>query len=90
MRLEEGNFKQTLDRGYEELRQLSGNFGETYGPGLDETQKVLAGSNAFALYDSRGFPLDTLSMGMSDDLEAAIAEGATMVRVGRAIFGERR
>jgi len=28
-----------------------------------------------------------LSMGMSDDLEAAIAEGATMVRVGRAIFG---
>lgn len=33
--------------------------------------------------------LDTLSMGMSDDLEAAIAEGATMLRVGRAIFGER-
>ena len=38
----------------------------------------------------RGFALDTLSMGMSDDLEAAVAEGATMVRVGRAIFGERR
>ncbi|MBI3528836.1 MAG: YggS family pyridoxal phosphate-dependent enzyme [Betaproteobacteria bacterium] len=38
---------------------------------------------------SRGVPLDTLSMGMSDDLEAAIAEGATLVRVGRAIFGER-
>ena len=33
--------------------------------------------------------LDTLSMGMSDDLELAIAEGATMVRIGRAIFGER-
>lgn len=33
--------------------------------------------------------LDTLSMGMSDDLEAAIAEGATMVRVGSAIFGQR-
>ena len=33
--------------------------------------------------------LDTLSMGMSDDLEAAIAEGATVVRVGSAIFGER-
>jgi uncharacterized pyridoxal phosphate-containing UPF0001 family protein len=31
--------------------------------------------------------LDTLSMGMSDDLEAAIAEGSTMVRVGTAIFG---
>ena len=34
-------------------------------------------------------PLDTLSMGMSDDLESAIAEGATMVRVGRALFGNR-
>jgi len=32
---------------------------------------------------------DTLSMGMSDDLEAAIAEGSTMVRVGSAIFGRR-
>ena len=37
----------------------------------------------------QGIALDTLSMGMSDDLEAAIAEGATLVRVGRAIFGER-
>jgi hypothetical protein len=36
-----------------------------------------------------GIALDTLSMGMSDDLEAAVAEGATLVRVGRAIFGER-
>ena len=36
-----------------------------------------------------GLPLDTLSMGMSHDLEAAIAEGATIVRVGTAIFGER-
>ncbi|MEE4144155.1 MAG: YggS family pyridoxal phosphate-dependent enzyme [Halieaceae bacterium] len=33
--------------------------------------------------------LDTLSMGMSDDLEAAIAEGSTMVRVGSGIFGPR-
>jgi PLP dependent protein len=38
---------------------------------------------------ARGFVLDTLSMGMSDDLDLAIAEGATMVRVGRAIFGDR-
>ena len=38
---------------------------------------------------ARGHALDTLSMGMSDDLEAAIAEGATMVRVGTAIFGSR-
>jgi pyridoxal phosphate enzyme (YggS family) len=36
-----------------------------------------------------GLPLDTLSMGMSHDLEAAIAEGATIVRIGTAIFGER-
>lgn len=36
-----------------------------------------------------GLILDTLSMGMSDDLEAAIAEGATIVRVGTAIFGAR-
>jgi pyridoxal phosphate enzyme (YggS family) len=34
-------------------------------------------------------PLDTLSMGMSDDMEAAIAEGSTIVRVGTAIFGPR-
>ena len=45
-----------------------------------------------ALFDqlnARGMQLDTLSMGMSDDLESAIAEGATLVRVGRAIFGPR-
>lgn len=39
--------------------------------------------------NGEGFALDTLSMGMSADLEAAIAEGATLVRVGTAIFGER-
>jgi PLP dependent protein len=38
---------------------------------------------------SKAYPLETLSMGMSDDLEAAIAEGATMVRIGTAIFGPR-
>jgi PLP dependent protein len=37
----------------------------------------------------QGLALDTLSMGMSHDLEAAIAEGATLVRIGTAIFGER-
>ncbi|MEO8133977.1 MAG: YggS family pyridoxal phosphate-dependent enzyme [Betaproteobacteria bacterium] len=44
------------------------------------------------LYDElrrHGHTLDTLSMGMSADLEAAIAEGSTMVRIGGAIFGER-
>ncbi|MBU0655758.1 MAG: YggS family pyridoxal phosphate-dependent enzyme [Gammaproteobacteria bacterium] len=38
---------------------------------------------------AQGFALDTLSMGMTDDMEAAIAEGATMVRIGTAIFGAR-
>ena len=41
-----------------------------------------------ALNDA-GMALDTLSMGMSHDLEAAIAEGATIVRIGTAIFGAR-
>ena len=36
------------------------------------------------------FGLDTLSLGMSDDLEAAIAAGSTLVRIGTAIFGERQ
>jgi len=39
--------------------------------------------------NATGLALDTLSMGMSADLEAAVAEGATIVRVGSAIFGER-
>lgn len=38
---------------------------------------------------ARGHALDTLSMGMSADLEAAILEGATIVRIGTALFGER-
>ncbi|SUX29577.1 YggS family pyridoxal phosphate-dependent enzyme [Chromobacterium vaccinii] len=39
--------------------------------------------------NAEGLALDTLSMGMSADLEAAVAEGATLVRVGSAIFGQR-
>lgn len=39
---------------------------------------------------ARGFDCDTLSIGMSQDLPAAIAEGATLVRIGTAIFGERQ
>lgn len=38
---------------------------------------------------AEGLALDTLSMGMSDDLEAAVAEGSTLVRIGTAIFGPR-
>jgi len=47
---------------------------------------------ASALLDdlrAQGLKLDTLSMGMSADLEAAIASGSTLVRVGAAIFGAR-
>jgi PLP dependent protein len=49
-------------------------------------------ARARALFDelrSAGLPLDTLSMGMTGDLEAAVAAGSTMVRVGTAIFGAR-
>jgi len=46
-------------------------------------------TTSLADLNAQGFDLDTLSMGMSDDLEAAIAAGSTMVRVGTAIFGER-
>jgi len=46
----------------------------------DQLRQQLAGG---------GLNFDTLSMGMSADLEAAIAEGSTMVRIGTAIFGER-
>jgi pyridoxal phosphate enzyme (YggS family) len=45
-----------------------------------------------ALFDrlnAQGMGLDTLSIGMSDDLSAAVAEGATMLRIGSAIFGSR-
>lgn len=44
---------------------------------------------ARASLEARGLQLDTLSMGMSADMEAAIAEGADMVRIGTAIFGPR-
>jgi len=47
----------------------------------------------FELYQSlqqQGLALDTLSMGMSGDMEAAIAEGSTMLRIGTALFGKRK
>ncbi|WP_460841926.1 YggS family pyridoxal phosphate-dependent enzyme [Noviherbaspirillum agri] len=43
----------------------------------------------FERLKAQGLELDTLSMGMSADMDAAIAEGATIVRVGTAIFGQR-
>ena len=45
--------------------------------------------HALEALNTQGYALDTLSMGMSGDMEAAIAEGATIVRIGTAIFGER-
>jgi hypothetical protein len=56
-----------------------------------EAQRVVF-LQAKALFDhlnAQGLGLDTLSMGMSDDLEAAVAAGSTMVRVGRGVFGSR-
>lgn len=44
---------------------------------------------AFVTLQENGFDIDTLSIGMSDDYVAAIEEGATMVRIGSAIFGAR-
>jgi PLP dependent protein len=41
------------------------------------------------LADRTGLALSELSMGMTDDFEVAIEEGATIVRIGRAVFGER-
>ena len=61
-------------------------------PAETDAQMRAVHRQAKALFDSlraQGLPLDTLSMGMSADLNAAIAEGSTMVRVGTAIFGKR-
>jgi pyridoxal phosphate enzyme (YggS family) len=62
----------------------------------EPTEDVAVQSAVFlrarALWDelrAGGYDIDTLSMGMSDDLEAAISAGSTMVRVGRSIFGSR-
>ncbi len=45
--------------------------------------------SVFEALRNQGLPVDTLSMGMSGDLEAAIGEGSTLVRVGTALFGHR-
>lgn len=47
-------------------------------------------AQAYNRLQNRGYSLDTLSMGMTGDMQAAIAEGATMVRIGTAIFGPRQ
>lgn len=61
-------------------------------PSEDETAQRAAFANLRELYqqlNGQGLQLDTLSMGMSYDFAAAIAEGSTIVRVGSAIFGNR-
>ena len=45
---------------------------------------------AFTQLNQQGFKLDTLSMGTTNDMQAAILEGATMLRIGTTIFGERK
>jgi pyridoxal phosphate enzyme (YggS family) len=66
-------------------------------PGLANEEKSALAGRGFAvlheLFDTlnaQGMGLDTLSMGMSHNLEAAIMAGATCVRIGTAIFGERQ
>jgi pyridoxal phosphate enzyme (YggS family) len=52
--------------------------------------RFLAVHEIFSEMKRSGLQVDTLSMGMSGDMEAAILEGATLVRIGTAIFGERK
>jgi uncharacterized pyridoxal phosphate-containing UPF0001 family protein len=70
-------------RGLMCIPAVRGNFEEQRRPFriLRELSEFLAG---------KGIATDTLSMGMSNDYRAAIFEGATVVRIGTAIFGERK
>ena len=71
-----------------ELRGIMGIPEPTADAGLRRAQfRVLR--NCFEACRAAGLPMDTLSMGMSADLEDAVAEGATLVRVGTSIFGAR-
>ncbi|CAK9891798.1 MULTISPECIES: YggS family pyridoxal phosphate-dependent enzyme [Pseudomonas] len=58
-------------------------------PTDDEAAQHAAFARVRELQASLQLPLDTLSMGMSHDLEAAVAQGATWVRIGTALFGAR-
>jgi pyridoxal phosphate enzyme (YggS family) len=71
------------------LRGLMGMAEPTADTALQRAQFARLRS-AYEAARAAGLGLDTLSMGMSDDFEAAIAEGSTMVRIGTAIFGERQ
>ena len=72
--------------------QLRGLMAIPAPPGPNQDPRI-AYRQLRVLYDSlleQGMSLDTLSAGMSADLEAAVAEGATMVRIGSALFGPRQ
>lgn len=61
-------------------------------PSKNEAQQSAQFKQVRQCYDAllaQGFDLDTLSIGMSDDYQAAIAQGATFVRIGSALFGAR-
>lgn len=58
-------------------------------PTEERAEQDAAFATVRTLQDSLHLPLDTLSMGMSHDLESAIAQGATWVRIGTALFGAR-
>lgn len=59
-------------------------------PDFDSQRALfLRARGLFDELNAGGLKLDTMSLGMSDDLDAAVAAGSTMVRVGRAIFGSR-
>jgi pyridoxal phosphate enzyme (YggS family) len=58
-------------------------------PTDDRAEQDAAFAAVQSLQASLNLPLDTLSMGMSHDLESAIAQGATWVRIGTALFGAR-
>jgi pyridoxal phosphate enzyme (YggS family) len=70
------------------LRGLMGMAAPTPDTVVQRTQFATL-RHAFEKVRDAGLPVDTLSMGMSDDFEAAVAEGSTMVRIGTAIFGKR-
>jgi PLP dependent protein len=70
------------------LRGIMGIPEPTPDPGRQRDQFRML-RTCFDACRAAGLPVDTLSMGMSADLEAAIAEGATEVRIGTAIFGAR-
>ena len=71
------------------LRGLMGMAGPTEDTAL-QRQQFATLRRVYDEVHADGIALDTLSMGMSDDFEAAVAEGSTMVRIGSAIFGARQ